>query len=338
MALQTDIQKALFENIRSRLSSHLSMVDEIADLLFLSLDSAYRRIRGDKPLSLFEAVRLARHYNLSLDNLYDSKSEILTFESFQLDEDDFSFHKYLRSILIVMEKIRDDPTAEIILQQSELNLFQTLQFPEILSFKIYFWSKSGLDYKSFSDRRYSLLEIDDSISSLCKKVVDYYVKMNSTELIAPGFLSTFLKQLKYLSMSGQKLRSLDVVLLCNQALELIEHLRKQSELGYKFTFGSEPSGSGGRFKLYYNNLNLIDNIILLNANKQGVTYLANGSVNLITSTNQDFYQRNYKMVKNTIRRSVLISENAEPDRTLFFNRIRDRIIKVRERLKYRHFF
>ena len=48
MENQGDIQLVLFQKIRDQLSDHVSMVDEIADILGISNDSAYRRIRGEK--------------------------------------------------------------------------------------------------------------------------------------------------------------------------------------------------------------------------------------------------------------------------------------------------
>ena len=48
----SNIQVLLFQHIKQALPAHVSMVDEIADLLHISNDSAYRRIRGEKEISL----------------------------------------------------------------------------------------------------------------------------------------------------------------------------------------------------------------------------------------------------------------------------------------------
>ena len=56
-----DIQGDFFRQIKQKLPAHLSTVDEIAMLLNISQDSAYRRIRGEKPLSFDEIQLLATH-------------------------------------------------------------------------------------------------------------------------------------------------------------------------------------------------------------------------------------------------------------------------------------
>ncbi len=49
---QPSVQQVFFQHIKSNLADHLSMVDEVAELLNISNDSAYRRIRGEKPCLL----------------------------------------------------------------------------------------------------------------------------------------------------------------------------------------------------------------------------------------------------------------------------------------------
>ena len=332
MTYASNIQKTLFETIKSRLSPHLSLVDEIADLLDLSPDSAYRRIRGEKHLSLFEAEKLAKHFKLSLDNLLGISSDSVTFQSIFLDEEEFDFQKYLESLLGDMIRVSHDPSTEIIFQLNELNLYHVIQFPELLAFKIYFWSKSSLDFQSFSDMKFSLSAIDENILELSGKISDYYVKLNTTELLTQEFLISFLKQIEFYTDSGFFENNEDALTLCNRALELIEHLRKQAELGYKYTYGLTPPGTGGTFKLYSNNLTLVDNVILVDVSGQGITYLTNGAINLLMTSDQEFYCRNLQMAKSIMKRSTMISDTSERERNLFFNKIKDEVNMVMERI------
>ena len=66
------IQEDFFRQIKQKLPSHLSMADEIATLLNISQDSAYRRIRGEKPLTIDEIQLLqegVRQLDLTVDEL-----------------------------------------------------------------------------------------------------------------------------------------------------------------------------------------------------------------------------------------------------------------------------
>ena len=74
MENQVDIQMQLFHKIRDQLPDHVSLVDDIAELLEISNDSAYRRIRGEKQLSLQEVKKLCQHYRFSIDDLAGNSS------------------------------------------------------------------------------------------------------------------------------------------------------------------------------------------------------------------------------------------------------------------------
>jgi len=54
MNQEKSTQELLFQVIKQRLPSNLSFVHDISDLLGISYDSAYRRIRGEKELSMEE--------------------------------------------------------------------------------------------------------------------------------------------------------------------------------------------------------------------------------------------------------------------------------------------
>jgi hypothetical protein len=62
---EANLQKELFQHIKNSLPPNISMVDEIAELLSLSYDSVYRRIRGEKPVALDELKVLCEHFHLS---------------------------------------------------------------------------------------------------------------------------------------------------------------------------------------------------------------------------------------------------------------------------------
>ncbi|HQZ76089.1 MAG TPA: helix-turn-helix domain-containing protein, partial [Chitinophagaceae bacterium] len=68
------LQQQLFSHLKENLPAHLSLVDELCDLLDLSADSVYRRIRGEKPITLSELKKICEHYHLSLDQLLQLKT------------------------------------------------------------------------------------------------------------------------------------------------------------------------------------------------------------------------------------------------------------------------
>ena len=77
---KSDIQSSFLASVRSRVPFNLSFPDELAELLNISRDSAYRRIREETILSLDEAKILCDRYSVSIDSLMARDSGNVSFE------------------------------------------------------------------------------------------------------------------------------------------------------------------------------------------------------------------------------------------------------------------
>ena len=75
----TGIQQQLFQAVKARLQVESSMADEIAKLLNISTDSAYRRIRGEKMITLEELHAICINYRISLDQLMGINTGAIMF-------------------------------------------------------------------------------------------------------------------------------------------------------------------------------------------------------------------------------------------------------------------
>ena len=69
------MQKEFIEQLKSKSQGNTSFVEELADILDIGYDAAYRRINLRTNLSLEESVKLAKHYNVSLNKLFEVGSE-----------------------------------------------------------------------------------------------------------------------------------------------------------------------------------------------------------------------------------------------------------------------
>src|SRR6185437_4823954 len=91
-------QQTFFNHIKSKLPSHFSFVEEIAEMLNISNDSAYRRIRGEKPISMEEAHVLCSKYQVSIDQLFNLQSNAVIFSVDKIDHLSYGFNNYLEFV------------------------------------------------------------------------------------------------------------------------------------------------------------------------------------------------------------------------------------------------
>ena len=332
MEFQEDIQIRLIRMIRDQLPDHVSMVDEIADLLEISNDSAYRRIRGEKPLTLHELHKLAGKFQISLDDLIGNPSNSITFRTSFLEENSYSFLDWLKGVLHFAQETSMVNDAEVIFILNELNIYHIIEVPEVCAFKLFFWKKSNLDFPGHRDLKFSVNHLEDEVLKLSEEISKHYVKINTIEFTTEESLNSILKQVVYYSEAGYFHSKEDALVLCDKLHELVDHQQKQAALGFKFSKGKNQVGEDGNFQLFHNDLILVDNTILAKAGDIRATYLTNNAINLMVSYDREYFDYNYAWGRNLISKSALISGTAEKERNRFFRKLHDKIDAVKAKL------
>ena len=89
-----ELQQQLFKIISDKTGTAISAT-EIATLLGISTDSAYRRMRGEKTVTLDELHALCSHYQVSLDKIMNVQTKGIVFQGEYLDKNTFRFEAYL---------------------------------------------------------------------------------------------------------------------------------------------------------------------------------------------------------------------------------------------------
>lgn len=318
--------------IRDQLPDHLSLVDEIADLLEISNDSAYRRIRGEKPLSLQEVQKLARTYQISLDDLIGNPTNSVTFNTNFLKEGSFSFVDWLKELLEFTKGAGQAGESEAIFILNELSIFHIIQIPEVCAFKLFFWRKSNLDFPGYKELKFRVDDLDEEVLKLSKEIARHYVLVNTKEFTTAESLNSFLKQVVYYSEAGYFNSREDALVLCEKLHDLVAHQQNQAALGFKFQHGSPPAGVEGNFQLYHNDMILADNTILVKAGNTRATYLTSNAINLMQSHDRAFFEYNYAWGRNLLSKSVPISGTAERERNRFFRVLHEKIDAVTKKL------
>ena len=122
--MQTDLsQDFLFKRIREILPPQMSLVDVVSEILHVSSDSAYRRIRGETPLVLEEARQICLHFNLSLDQVLNIRSGYTLFQTTRIDNKNYSFENYLIDILNHLDNVDSFLHKQIIYLTKDIPIF-----------------------------------------------------------------------------------------------------------------------------------------------------------------------------------------------------------------------
>ena len=136
------IQGLFMQQIKDRLTPGTPLVDELAELLNVSNDSAYRRIRGETQLALDEVELLAAKYGISIDALFGIQSNAITFNYRALNSTGFGMVEYIQDVLENMQIINSFEDRKMFYSAKDIPLFHLFQVPEIAAFKTFLWMKT----------------------------------------------------------------------------------------------------------------------------------------------------------------------------------------------------
>ena len=325
-----ETQELLFNQIKHNIPSHISLVDEVAELLHISNDSAYRRIRSEKALSLGELQKLSNHFNISLDTLFSLKSDNVVFKNLPIGPDGIGIKDWLKVIMNNMSGISAAKEKEIIYSAKDPPLFHYFQIPEIGDFKTFFWQKTLLQFPEFANKKYSLANIDLEIQQLGMQCLAKYIRVPTIELWNMNTFIIAFSQMEYYWVSDLFESKDDVFILCDKFELWLRHIQKQAELGFKFIYGTEPEGVEDNFKLYINEVVLNDNSIYVKMDDMCVTYLTDNVLSLLITTNPAFCKQKEKFLRRLCQESSLISHANAKERNIFFNRLQKHIEDFRK--------
>ncbi len=335
MVAISTMQEQLFQGIKNALPANISFVHDLSELLGISYDSAYRRIRGEKELSLEELKLICLHYRISVDSLFNFSSNHVVFTSLAIGEDGLDIEKWLQSLLFAIKQIHSARDREIIYAAKDIPVFYYFEFPEIAAFKIYFWNKALIPSSGYHDKKISL-EAPDSLYETGRMLLANYIKIPTIEIWSEETISSVLRQIEYCFVSGFFNHRDDVVRLCNVLESWLNHVQKQAECGFQFRYGSPCEGIADNYKLFHNEVLVSDNTILVNADGKKTSYNTYNVINQLITTNTVFCNQIENSLRNLMQKSTMISGTSEKERYRFFNILHEKIRALRSRIEH-HF-
>jgi hypothetical protein len=326
------LQQNLFQQIKAKIPGNLSFVHEMAELLGISYDSAYRRIRGEKELSMDELFKLSQRFEVSLDSLLGLQANHVLFKKFALNPGDFHIKEWLLRIRGDIKQIHAAPEKEIIYAAKDPPIFHYFHFPEIAAFKFFFWEKTIFDFPEYENKLFRIDDVNPEIVEIGNDILRSSIKIPSTEIWNEDTFRILMRQIEYYWISGYFEKKDDMVNLLDKLEKWILHIRKQAELGFKFLYGQPPEGIPDSFTMYENEVVLNDNTIFVRIGENVGTYLTFNVISLLFTQDKAFCSNVEQHMRQLMKKSNMISVSGEKERNRFFNKLLYTIDKTRSSL------
>lgn len=321
--LTNGIQSEFLDQIRNRISEKISFVDKLAEILNVSRDSAYRRIRGETVLSLDEAKKLCDLYGVSLDALMSPSVNTSLFHHRALSTS-YTLEQWLNSVGSNLSYISSCQHKEMIFAARDMPSLHSFRIPELSAFKMFFWLKTIIKDPKYTQQLFEVGVIPTSIQQAAHKLSKLYAAVPSVEIWSDEAINETIKQIEFYQECRFFADKNMATQLLDRLIELLTLIKEEARVGKK--------KDGENFQLYQNEILIANNTILARMENKRIVYINYNTLNLLTTHQQTFCDKTEKYLENLIKNSNLISSSAEKERTKFFNKMKERIELAKSKL------
>jgi plasmid maintenance system antidote protein VapI len=329
-----ELQQQIFQQIKTKLPQHLSMVDEVANVLNVSTDSAYRRIRGEKALSLEEVYKLCVHFQISFDQLFNLQSGTFMFKGEFAQDFNFDFHRYVSNIEQQVKYMNSFQQKQMFYVCKDIPVFHHFHFREIAAFKYFLWMKLFIQSPEFAHKKFRLADYPNEMWETGKKILKHYNHLESSEIWNIESVNSTIRQIEFYRDMDMLADEEEVYQVYDALERLVTHLELQADAGHKF-FADDPAHTPmGSFQMYFNEVTLGDNCIMAVLDGTKAVFINHSVINFMLTRDTHFCDRIQEHIQNLMRKSTLISQVSERERTRFFKHLRQRIVTRKQALKH----
>jgi transcriptional regulator with XRE-family HTH domain len=316
--MEQSIQDRFFQKIKQILPANYALADELADVLNLSKDSVYRRLRGETSLSLEEVLTICQHYKITFESIANPNA--VTFEFKEINPDVESFQQYLIRLLGDLKRIKSLENSEILYAAEDIPVFHHFNHPLLTSFKLFYWMRSVMNVKELEGQRFNPKHLPQEMVDLAKEIYRTYLEIPGVEIWTEETLSSTLKQIEYYWEAGLFESKEMAVLVCEDFIMELHEIQRLCEKGSK---------SNVAFRFYINDIMIGNNCILIKAGGNKYTYLSHHSFNFMLTTDYNFSNQTEIWLDGMMQKSMLISSVSEKYRNKFFLRQISRIEQLK---------
>lgn len=328
-----DIQNRLLEQLKAKLPPDTSLGRVLMEDLDLSRDSAYRRARGETSLKPEEINLLCKKYELSLDKIIGVTGKSVTFQYNPIQRTEFSFENYLNGIMDGFKRMVAQRNQELFMSNLDLIIFQLLNSPALLRFKLLYFGKCYLKLGQLDEVKYHKGWKGDISDEQLQQMANFYIRVKSTEVIGYDAGKGLIREIVSFYELGYFQSPEDALYLIDEVSELIQHIKKQAEIGRKFIKGQPVITDEDNFHLYLHQTYIQDNTIISETNAYRMLYITHNMLNYLFTIDQDYVNKSFAVFQSMLKSCVKISEDNPRQRNAYFESLELFVERARLRIK-----
>jgi hypothetical protein len=324
MTEKLPFQEKFVSRLKLAVPENMSLADELADLLNVSKDSIYRRLRCQSAFSIDEIGIISERYKISVDEIIKVDEEQVSFIFNPLYEEPAKFINYMKWFGEYLTDLAKMPGSKIIYAADDVPVIQNFNYPILSAFKSFYWSKSVLNIDLFEGKKFNPDYVSPELLEIYKMTYLAYTNIERVEIWTNDTLNATLEQIKFYWDCDLFQNKDQALLLLNEIREMLKQINTDCE-------ETTTSESKLKFAFYNSEVMIGNNCVLIipgDPIQSERVFLGYNTFNSISTHNERFVKETRYWMDNLVKKSVLLSGNAEKQRTVFFRNLETRILTV----------
>jgi hypothetical protein len=326
------IQQLLLGLVQDQIPDKYSLVFELSELLGVSTDSIYRRLRGETALDINEIQKICLHYNISFDSICGTRETGLVSFLYQPVKELSDFKKWMATITTNLKALQHKKDAHIIYAAIDIPVFHNFRFPLVSYFKTLYWLKSITNHPDYQNIKYSINSINPEFVAAGNAMHQLYSSIPTTEIWTDLITYSLVRQIEYYWDSGEFATKDDALALCDEVGNEFTYLQNAADSGSKIPERKMIPGDPVNFQLYDCDIEIATNCILVINGEQKTAYISTHTFNIMITSNELFTGETHRWLNTLIKKSTLISEVGGKQRSIFFREAFDNITQLRHKI------
>lgn len=326
---EVSLQDRMFRDLKEKYPPG-ELMDSLMLLWDCQKDAVYRRLKGNTRLTPDELSKVAIHFGLSVDRyIFESANSVLfTFNAFSRTIS--NYEDYILSILEPLEKLRSIPMVKIHYASLEVPIFYYCFFPELITFKLYVWSRSVWDLPHTRETKFSFDLIAPSGLEKAQRMLQAYLEIPSLQMWSLNIIDNTLSQIEYHIISGRLKNNQDSYVLLNCLDQLINHMESMAAAGKKRPL--KGSQNRADLEIYHNEMIYTNNTILVDSPYFNGIFTSFGNPNFLFSSDDRIIDYTKVWFKRVLDKASPLTLASEKNRNWYFQQLRKKVQLTRARI------
>lgn len=319
--MKKTLNNVFVKKLRTRISKEVQLVPFLMDLLDMTKESVYRRVRSQIPFTFEEISRISIELGMSIDEIIGNNENQRVFFDIKSCAENKAIEilgETMQSSLDIIQHVRKGEHSKLIFAGNRFPVYTSIPFENLIKFRIFRWIHQVEDVPL--NFYLSDFKVPQDIITLQKKFVYEYQRIKKQEMIVDNnTLHSSIKDINYF-YKRELINTDELRVIQDELYQLVDHLEMLTKKGVNKV--------GSDVLIYVSTLNIEVNSLYYESDDQSYSQLWSYFSSQVNISNTEA-TRNHKYWLESLKKyATLITLSDEVQRSLYLNRQRRLIANI----------